>query len=216
MAVSHVEGLVDVVVVVEGIVEDEGNSLEEETGEMGEMGEMGSPPAHTPLPALLAIDPFHDPAPDPVRPRPVDLLRMPTLADTPTDTPIVTENEIGVTVVVTKEEVNHLEIDQETRDGLPAVVVVVVARPSIPEKEITVALPHHAVLPRPLLQLKFESEARAGVGLSHVLLPLVVRSPVRVLHLDPCHVHVPLLLFAGAAATDANTDDEARLTAVGA
>lgn len=118
--------------------------------------------------------------------------------------------------MVTKEEVNHLEIDQETRDGLPAVVVVVVARPSIPEKEITVALPHHAVLPRPLLQLKFESEARAGVGLSHVLLPLVVRSPVRVLHLDPCHVHVPLLLFAGAAATDANTDDEARLTAVGA
>lgn len=128
----------------------------------------------------------------------------------------MTENEIGVTVVVTKEEVNHLEIDQETRDGLPAVVVVVVARPSIPEKEITVALPHHAVLPRPLLQLKFESEARAGVGLSHVLLlPLVVRFPVRVLHLDPCHVHVPLLLFAGAAATDANTD-EARLTAVGA
>lgn len=208
MAVSHVEGLVDVVVVVEVIVEDEGNSLEEETGEMG------SPPAHTPLPALLAIDPFHDRVPDPVRPRPVDLLRMPTLADTPTDTPIVTENEIGVTAVVTK-EVNHLEIDQETRDGLPAVVVVVVARPSIPEKGITVALPHHAVLPRPLLQLKFESEARAGVGLSHVLLPLVVRSPVRVLHLDPCHVHVPLLLFAGAAATDANTD-EARLTAVGA
>lgn len=198
----------DVVVVVEVIVEDEGNSLEEETGEMG------SPPAHTPLPALLAIDPFHDRVPDPVRPRPVDLLRMPTLADTPTDTPIVTENEIGVTAVVTK-EVNHLEIDQETRDGLPAVVVVVVARPSIPEKGITVALPHHAVLPRPLLQLKFESEARAGVGLSHVLLPLVVRSPVRVLHLDPCHVHVPLLLFAGAAATDANTD-EARLTAVGA
>lgn len=208
MAVSHVEGLVDVVVVVEVIVEDEGNSLEEETGEMG------SPPAHTPLPALLAIDPFHDPVPDPVRPRPVDLLRMPTLADTPTDTPIATENEIGVTAVVTK-EVNHLEIDQETRDGLPAVVVVVVARPSIPEKEITVALPHHAVLPPPLLPLKFESEARAGVGLSHVLLPLVVRSPVRVLHLDPCHVHVPLLLFAGAAATDANTD-EARLTAVGA
>lgn len=208
MAVSHVEGLVDVVVVVEVIVEDEGNSLEEETGEMG------SPPAHTPLPALLAIDPFHDRVPDPVRPRPVDLLRMPTLADTPTDTPIVTENEIGVTAVVTK-EVNHLEIDQETRDGLPAVVVVVVARPSIPEKEITVALPHHAVLPRPLLQLKFESEARAGVGLSHVLLPLVVRSPVRVLHLDPCHVHVPLLLFAGAAATDASTN-EARLTAVGA
>lgn len=206
MAVSHVEGLVDVVV-VEVNVEDEGNSLEEETGETGEMG---SPPAHTPLPALLAIDPFHDPVPDPVRPRPVDLLRMPTLADTP----IVTENEIGVTVVVTK-EVNHLEIDQETRDGLPAVVVVVVARPSIPEKEITVALPHHAVLPRPLLQLKFESEARAGVGLFHVLLPLVVRSPVRVLHLDPCHVHVPLLLFAGAAATDASTD-EARLTAVGA
>lgn len=198
----------DVVVVVEVIVEDEGNSLEEETGEMG------SPPAHTPLPALLAIDPFHDPVPDPVRPRPVDLLRMPTLADTPTDTPIATENEIGVTAVVTK-EVNHLEIDQETRDGLPAVVVVVVARPSIPEKEITVALPHHAVLPPPLLPLKFESEARAGVGLSHVLLPLVVRSPVRVLHLDPCHVHVPLLLFAGAAATDANTD-EARLTAVGA
>lgn len=208
MAVSHVEGLVDVVVVVEVIVEDEGNSLEEETGEMG------SPPAHTPLPALLAIDPFHDPVPDPVRPRPVDLLRMPTLADTPTDTPIVTENEIGVTAVVTK-EVNHLEIDQETRDGLPAVVVVVVARPSIPEKEITVALPHHAVLPRPLLQLKFESEARAGVGLSHVLLALVVRSPVRVLHLDPCHVHVPPLLFAGAAATDASTN-EARLTAVGA
>lgn len=208
MAVSHVEGLVDVVVVVEVIVEDEGNSLEEETGEMG------SPPAHTPLPALLAIDPFHDRVPDPVRPRPVDLLRMPTLADTPTDTPIVTENEIGVTAVVTK-EVNHLEIDQETRDGLPAVMVVVVARPSIPEKEITVALPHHAVLPRPLLQLKFESEARAGVGLSHVLLPLVVRSPVRVLHLDPCHVHVPLLLFAGAAATDASTN-EARLTAVGA
>lgn len=208
MAVSHVEGLVDVVVVVEVIVEDEGNSLEEETGEMG------SPPAHTPLPALLAIDPFHDPVPDPVRPRPVDLLRMPTLADTPTDTPIATENEIGVTAVVTK-EVNHLEIDQETRDGLPAVVVVVVARPSIPEKGITVALPHHAVLPRPLLQLKFESEARAGVGLSHVLLPLVVRSPVRVLHLDPCHVHVPLLLFAGAAATDASTN-EARLTAVGA
>lgn len=208
MAVSHVEGLVDVVVVVEVIVEDEGNSLEEETGEMG------SPPAHTPLPALLAIDPFHDRVPDPVRPRPVDLLRMPTLADTPTDTPIATENEIGVTAVVTK-EVNHLEIDQETRDGLPAVVVVVVARPSIPEKEITVALPHHAVLPRPLLQLKFESEARAGVGLSHVLLPLVVRSPVRVLHLDPCHVHVPLLLFAGAAATDASTN-EARLTAVGA
>lgn len=208
MAVSHVEGLVDVVVVVEVIVEDEGNSLEEETGEMG------SPPAHTPLPALLAIDPFHDRVPDPVRPRPVDLLRMPTLADTPTDTPIVTENEIGVTAVVTK-EVNHLEIDQETRDGLPAVVVVVVARPSIPEKGITVALPHHAVLPRPLLQLKFESEARAGVGLSHVLLPLVVRSPVRVLHLDPCHVHVPPLLFAGAAATDASTN-EARLTAVGA
>lgn len=209
MAVSHVEGLVDVVVVVEVIVEDEGNSLEEETGEMG------SPPAHTPLPALLAIDPFHDPVPDPVRPRPVDLLRMPTLADTPTDTPIATENEIGVTAVVTK-EVNHLEIDQETRDGLPAVVVVVVvARPSIPEKEITVALPHHAVLPPPLLPLKFESEARAGVGLSHVLLPLVVRSPVRVLHLDPCHVHVPLLLFAGAAATDASTN-EARLTAVGA
>lgn len=208
MAVSHVEGLVDVVVVVEVIVEDEGNSLEEETGEMG------SPPAHTPLPALLAIDPFHDRVPDPVRPRPVDLLRMPTLADTPTDTPIVTENEIGVTAVVTK-EVNHLEIDQETRDGLPAVVVVVVARPSIPEKEITVALPHHAVLPRPLLQLKFESEARAGVGLSHVLLPLVVRSPVRVLHLDPCHVHVPPLLFAGAAATDASTN-EAHLTAVGA
>lgn len=208
MAVSHVEGLVDVVVVVEVIVEDEGNSLEEETGEMG------SPPAHTPLPALLAIDPFHDRIPDPVRPRPVDLLRMPTLADTPTDTPIVTENEIGVTAVVTK-EVNHLEIDQETRDGLPAVVVVVVARPSIPEKEITVALPHHAVLPPPLLPLKFESEARAGVGLSHVLLPLVVRSPVRVLHLDPCHVHVPLLLFAGAAATDASTN-EARLTAVGA
>lgn len=208
MAVSHVEGLVDV---VEVNVEDEGNSLEEETGETGETGEMGSPPAHPPLPALLAFDPFHDPVPDPVRPRPVDLL-MPTLADTP----IVTENEIGVTVVVTKEEVNHLEIDQETRDGLPAVVVVVVARPSIPEKEITVALPHHAVLPRPLLQLKFESEARAGVGLSHVLLlPLVVRFPVRVLHLDPCHVHVPLLLFAGAAATDANTD-EARLTAVGA
>lgn len=198
----------DVVVVVEVIVEDEGNSLEEETGEMG------SPPAHTPLPALLAIDPFHDRVPDPVRPRPVDLLRMPTLADTPTDTPIVTENEIGVTAVVTK-EVNHLEIDQETRDGLPAVVVVVVARPSIPEKEITVALPHHAVLPRPLLQLKFESEARAGVGLSHVLLPLVVRSPVRVLHLDPCHVHVPPLLFAGAAATDASTN-EAHLTAVGA
>lgn len=169
---------------------------------------------HTPLPALLAIDPFHDRVPDPVRPRPVDLLRMPTLADTPTDTPIVTENEIGVTAVVTK-EVNHLEIDQETRDGLPAVVVVVVARPSIPEKEITVALPHHAVLPRPLLQLKFESEARAGVGLSHVLLPLVVRSPVRVLHLDPCHVHVPPLLFAGAAATDASTN-EAHLTAVGA
>lgn len=191
------------VVVVEVNVEDEGNSLEEETGETGEMN---SPPAHTPLPALLAFDPFHDP----VRPRPVDLL-MPTLADTP----IVTENEIGVTVVVTKEEVNHLEIDQETRDGLPAVVVVVVARPTIPEKEITVALPHHAVLPRPLLQLKFESEARAGVGLSHVLLPLVVRSPVRVLHLDPCHVHVPLLLFAGAAATDASTD-EARLAAVGA
>lgn len=191
------------VVVVEVNVEDEGNSLEEETGETGEMG---SPPAHTPLPALLAFDPFHDP----VRPRPVDLL-MPTLADTP----IVTENEIGVTVVVTKEEVNHLEIDQETRDGLPAVVMVVVARPTIPEKEITVALPHHAVLPRPLLQLKFESEARAGVGLSHVLLPLVVRSPVRVLHLDPCHVHVPLLLFAGAAATDASTD-EARLAAVGA
>ena len=208
MAVSHVEGLVDVVVVVEVIVEDEGNSLEEETGEMG------SPPAHTPLPALLAIDPFHDRVPDPVRPRPVDLLRMPTLADNPTDTPIVTENEIGVTAVVTK-EVNHLEIDQETRDGLPAVVVVVVARPSIPEKGITVALPHHAVLPRPLLQLKFESEARAGVGLSHVLLPLVVRSPVRVLHLDPCHVHVPPLLFAGAAATDASTN-EARLTAVGA
>lgn len=208
MAVSHVEGLVDVVVVVEVIVEDEGNSLEEETSEMG------SPPAHTPLPALLAIDPFHDPVPDPVRPRPVDLLRMPTLADTPTDTPIATENEIGVTAVVTK-EVNHLEIDQETRDGLPAVVVVVVARPSIPEKEITVALPHHAVLPPPLLPLKFESEARAGVGLSHVLLPLVVRSPVRVLHLDPCHVHVPLLLFAGAAATDASTN-EARLTAVGA
>ena len=208
MAVSHVEGLVDVVVVVEVIVEDEGNSLEEETGEMG------SPPAHTPLPALLAIDPFHDRVPDPVRPRPVDLLRMPTLADTPTDTPIVTENEIGVTAVVTK-EVNHLEIDQETRDGLPAVVVVVVARPSIPEKGITVALPHHAVLPRPLLQLKFESEARAGVGLSHVLLPLVVRSPVRGLHLDPCHVHVPPLLFAGAAATDASTN-EARLTAVGA
>lgn len=212
MAVSHVEGLVDVVVVVvEGIVEDEGNSLEEETGETGEMG---SPPAHTPLPALLAIDPFHDPVPDPVRPRPVGLLRMPTLADTPTDTPIATENEIGVTAVVAKEEVNHLEIDQETRDGLSAVVVVVVARPSIPEKEIIVAL-LHAVLPRPLLPLKFESEARAGVGLSHVLLPHVVRFPVRVLHLDPCHVHVPLLLFAGAAATDANTD-EARLTAVGA
>lgn len=179
-------------------------SLEAETGEMGEMGEMDSPPGHTPLPALLAIDPDLDP--DPVLPHPADLLQTPTLADTPTDSPTATgtATESGVTGVVTQGEENHLEIELETRDGVPAAA----ARPSIREKEMLVVLPHHAVLPHRAvlphhLPPKFESEAEAGVGLSHVPFP------VRVLPLGPSR-----RLFVTAAATDGNTDKT--LTVVGA
>lgn len=220
MAVNLVEGLVDVVV----IVEDEGISLEEETRERRatrETGEMDSLPDHTPLPAR----PLTDPDPDRVLPRPA------ALADSPTANANANESETGVIAAVIKGEVNHLEIDHETMDGLPAVaaavvVAVVVVLPPTLGKGITVALPHHTVLPHhPLLPPKREVEARAGVDPSHVLpLRLVVRVPVPVLDPDPSHahcllvhVHVPLRhpLFVCAVPTGTNTD-ESCLAAVGA
>lgn len=199
MAVNLVEGLVDVVV----IVEDEGISLAEETRETGEMDSL---PDHTPLPARPVTDPDPDPARVPV------LLHPAALADSPTA--IANENETGVIAAVIKGEVNHLEIDHETMDGLPAAAVVVL--PPTLGKGITVARPHLTVLPHhPLLRPKREVEARAGVDPSHVLLlRLVVPVHARVLDLDPSHarcllvhVHVPLRLplFVCAVPTDTNT-----------
>lgn len=205
MAVSLVDGLVD----VEVTVGDEGISLEEETHETRETGEMDSLPDHTPLPAR----PVTDPDPDRVLPH------RAALADFPTANANANESETGVIVAVIKGEVNHLEIDHETMDGLPAVVAaaVVLVLPPTLEKGITVALPH------PLLPPQREVEARAGVDPSHVLLlRLVVRVPVRVLDPDPSHarcplvhVHVPLRLplFVCAVPTDTNTD-EGHLVAV--
>lgn len=200
MAVNLVEGLVDVVV----IVEDEGISLEEETRETGEMDSL---PDHTPLPARPVTDPDPDPARVPV------LLHPAALADSPTA--IANENETGVIAAVIKGQVNRLEIDHETMDGLPAAAVVVL--PPTLGKGITVARPHLTVLPHhPLLRAKREVEARAGVDPSHVLLlRLVVPVHARVLDLDPSHarcllvhVHVPLRLplFVCAVPTDTNTD----------
>lgn len=213
MAVNLVEGLVD----VEVIVEDEGISLEEETRATGETGEMDSLPDHTPLPARPVTDP------DPVLPHPA------ALADSPTaianENANANESETGVIAAVINGEVNHLEIDHETMDGLPAVAAAAAALPPTLEKGITVALRHHTVLPHPLLRPQRKVEARAGVDPSHVLhLRLVVRVPVPVLDPDPSHarcllvhVHVPLrlLLFVCAVLTDTNTD-EGRLVAVGA
>lgn len=200
MAVNLVEGLVDVVV----IVEDEGISLEEETLETGEMDSL---PDHTPLPARPVTDPDPDPARVPV------LLHPAALADSPTA--IANENETGVIAAVIKGEVNHLEIDHETMDGLPAAVVVLL--PPTLGRGITVARPHLTVLPHhPLLRPKREVEARAGVDPSRVLLLRpVVPVHVRVPDLDPSHahcllvhVHVPLRLplFVCAVPTDTNTD----------
>lgn len=205
MAVNLVEGLVDVVV----IVEDEGISLEEETLETRatrETGEMDSLPDHTPLPARPVTDPDPDPARVPV------LLHPAALADSPTA--IANENETGVIAAVIKGQVNRLEIDHETMDGLPAAAVVVF--PPTLGKGITVARPHLTVLPHhPLLRPKREVEARAGIDPSHVLLlRLVVPVHARVLDLDPSHarcllvhVHVPLRLplFVCAVPTDTNT-----------